>query len=444
MATLSETGVAPSASPEAALVEILSRLECRRLANGLTVCRVFNRQAPLVTTSLWYRAGARHEPDGLWGAAHFLEHMMFKGTRRYGPGVVDRLTQAAGGDNNAFTSHDATSYTFSFASDRWHSALDFEADRMESLLLDEREVDSERAVIEEEISMYEDDPWDSLELELQSRFYGDHPYGRPVLGTRESLASIDSNRLRSFHRRCYRPGNAVLVVAGDVGEGVYDEVEARFGALDGGAPAGVDDAEGETPPRRGFERFERRSGETSRLLVGLPAPSASHPDYAPLCLAVTVLGRGRASRLHRTLVDEGRLCAAISADVNEMVGSGMTVIAAEAAPGADRARVEAEVWRELETLTVSPIASSDLERARRLLLSDWVFGLERIGQQAVLAGSAVALFGEDHPRRFLDAVRLADADSVVAAARRYLDRQAGAVAGWSLGENGHNGGSEPS
>ena len=107
-----------------------------RLANGLTVCLLTNRQAPVVTTALWYRAGSRDEPAGQGGVAHFLEHLMFKGSRRYGAGEIDRLTQALGGANNAFTSHDATAYHFNFARDRWHEVLAIEADRMAGLTFD--------------------------------------------------------------------------------------------------------------------------------------------------------------------------------------------------------------------------------------------------------------------------------------------------------------------
>ena len=142
----------PSAPEVSALVaEPFSSLPgCRRLSrlgNGLTVCLLENRQAPVVTTALAYRAGTRDETPGHGGTAHFLEHMMFKGSARFGPGEIDRRTQALGGSNNAFTSHDSTTYYFSFAADRWTEALAIEADRMASLTLDPRQVASERQVI---------------------------------------------------------------------------------------------------------------------------------------------------------------------------------------------------------------------------------------------------------------------------------------------------------
>ena len=127
--------------------------------------------------------GGRDESPGASGAAHFLEHMMFKGSARFGPGEIDRRTQALGGINNAFTSHDATAYYFAFASDRWHEALAIERDRLTALTLDPAEIASERQVILEELAMYRDEPWDALELAVQAELFATHPYGVPVLGS---------------------------------------------------------------------------------------------------------------------------------------------------------------------------------------------------------------------------------------------------------------------
>ncbi|RMH16387.1 MAG: insulinase family protein, partial [Acidobacteria bacterium] len=212
----------------AALPAVLPPARVERLANGLTLCLVENRQAPLVTSALVYRAGSRDDPPGQGGMAHFLEHMMFKGSRRFAVGEIDRLTRLLGGTNNAFTGHDATLYYFSFAADRWHAALEIEADRMSALALDGGEVDSERRVIRHEIAMYQDEPWDALELEVSRARFPDHPYGRPVLGTAGELARIDGPALAAFHRRYYRPDNAVLVLAGDLDDGAFDAAARAF------------------------------------------------------------------------------------------------------------------------------------------------------------------------------------------------------------------------
>lgn len=425
---------------EAAVAEAVSALpgtpRLERLANGLIVCLVENRQAPIVTAALFYRAGTRDEPAGHGGVAHFLEHMMFKGSARYGPGEIDRRTQALGGVNNAFTSHDATGYYFNFAADRWTEALAIEADRMSGLTLDPEQVASERQVILEEIAMYDSEPWDALEIEVQANLFPSHPYGRPVLGTREELMATGREDLAGFHGSFYRPDNAILVLAGDLGPGALDEVERFLGAL----PPGEHRARPRQPsaapvPPSSLVRVERRKGEVARLLLTVPAPPGSHPDHPALKLLVTVLAGGRASRLHRSLVDEGQLCAWVSADLTESLDASQVTIAAEVVPGVEPARVEAEVLQLLQEAVSAPPAAEELERARQIATADWVFGHERVHQQALSAGLALAVFDLDHLDRHLRLLLETDAGRVQEVASRYLRPERGdlrGVLGWSL------------
>jgi hypothetical protein len=177
-----------ASSPELRPAALPGEIERARLDNGLEVCLLRNAQAPIVSTALLYRVGARDEREGETGIAHFLEHMMFKGSERYAAGEVDRRTQDLGGNNNAFTSHDVTAYWFSFAADRWHEALAIESDRLRGLRLETSQVDAERQVILEEIAMYRDDPWDALEMEVLAMLFGEHAYGRQVLANRSRVA----------------------------------------------------------------------------------------------------------------------------------------------------------------------------------------------------------------------------------------------------------------
>ena len=401
----------------------------RRLDNGLTLCVVKNRRVPVVATTIIYRAGTRDEAPGLGGVAHFLEHMMFKGSEHFGPGEIDHLTRALGGSNNAFTSHDSTAYYFTFAADRWQRALDVEVDRMAGLTLDPAEVGSERQVIFEEIAMYEGEPWDALDRDVTAAYFAPHPYCRPVLGTRPELASVDAQVLRDFHRRFYRPANAVLVVAGDVDDSVDEVVEAAFSRFEGGPSERASAAPRE--PVDGLRRVERRQGEVARMLLTLPAPAASHPDHPALSLLVSVLGSGRSSRLHRALVDEGQLCVWVSTDLQETVDPGAVAIALEVLPGIEPARVEAEVLRQIDLLRRQGPTAEEVERAKRMITADWVFGHEKVFQQAFLAGSSLALFDLEHPWRTFERLLAAEAGPLTATADRYL-RPAAGVLGWSL------------
>ena len=404
-----------------------------RLGNGLTVCLLENQQAPIVTSALFLRAGTRDEPAGHGGVAHFLEHMMFKGGARYGPGEIDRRTQALGGSNNAFTGHDATAYYFNFASDRWTEGLEIEADRMSGLTLDPEQVASERQVILEELAMYASEPWDALEIEVQANLFRSHPYGRAVLGTREELLATGPADLRDFHRRFYRPDNAVLVVAGELAEGPDGALRAIERTL-GSLPAGAD-ARPLVPdvlPLPALERIERRKGEVPRLLLALPGPSARHPDHAPLRLLLTLLGSGRSSRLHRALVDEGQLCVGVSSDLSDGPEAGQLGISAEVVPGIAPAAAEEELMRQLAMLRERAPDLEEVERARRIAFADWVFGHERVHQQALSAAHALTFHDLGHIERHLAEMLATGPERLQELAVRYLDPERGGILGWSL------------
>ncbi len=412
---------------------VLSRPRIRRLDNGLTLCVIDNRRVPVAATAMIYRAGTRDESPGQGGVAHFLEHMMFKGSEHFGAGEIDRLTLALGGSNNAFTSHDSTLYYFTFAADRWQRALEIEVDRMSGLVLDPAEVASERQVVLEEIAMYESAPWDALDRAVTSAFFAPHAYGRPVLGSRDELETIDAAVLRDFHRRFYRPSNAVLVVAGDVGDSVDEVVDGAFADLDDTPPAPAPEIV--AAPRAGgteLRRLVRHQGEVARMLLTFPAPAATHADHAALMLLVSILGNGRSSRLHRALVDEGQLCVWVSADLHETVDPGAVTVALEVVPGVEPARVEAEILRQIDLLRAKGPDDAEVARAKRIIEADWVFAHEKVFQQAFLVGSALTLFDLEHPWRYLELLLAGEAADLADTAERYLRPAAGGVLGWSL------------
>lgn len=412
----------------------LEGVSSRRLDNGLNVVVSPDDRSPLVATAVAYRAGTRDEAEGLGGTAHFLEHLMFKGSSRYPAGEIDRLTQAAGGLNNAFTSHDSTLYYFTFAADRWRLALDIEADRMAGLLFDSEEVKAERQVIHEEISMYEAEPWDRLLQEMRAACFGAHPYGRPVLGTRAELDAIGARELEAFHRRFYRPRQAVVVVVGDV------EVEQAHAAVAEAFDLPADLPAGSVSPRPdpgpvtwNAGRLERRQGELARLEIALPAPAVDDDGHAPLRLLCGVLSLGRSSRLHRRLVDDEQLALWVHADVQETLDPGMLSITTELVPGADPARVEAEIFAALEGLRAAPPEPDELKRVRQVMLSDWLFGHERLDQRAFLLGGAATLADLDLPARSLTRLLAVRRDELLAMAQRHFAPEKAAV-GWSWPE----------
>ncbi|MGB5161961.1 MAG: pitrilysin family protein [Thermoanaerobaculia bacterium] len=408
-------------------------IRSEQLSNGLQVYLVERRQAPVVATALCYRAGTLDEPPAREGVAHFLEHMMFRGSSEFGEGEIDRLTQALGGSNNADTSHDCTTYYFSFARDRWTTALEIEADRMAGLLFEPAVVEAERAIILEEVKMHQDDPWDALEEQVMAALYGHHAYGRPVLGTVDSLKCVDRMALAEFHSRCYRPENAVLAIAGDVGPEAFEEVERFFAEASGG----------ERPRSRSLgkmgpssaQRVERHQGEVARLLCAVRAPALGEPEYPAMRLVVAILGTGRASRLNRSLVEEARSCAFVSVEMTETLVAGALLIAAELIPGWRPPKVERMLLNELERVADGFFEEDELARAKSLLIADWVFGHEQAQEMALTIATAGALMDPELPARHLEKIQSCSLLEVQEAAAQYLGAASPKVVGWSLPPN---------
>ena len=188
-----------------------------KLKNGMEVVVIPDHRAPVVTHMVWYRVGAADEQRGVSGIAHFLEHLMFKGTKKIAPGEFSKIIARNGGEDNAFTGHDATSYFQRVAKDRLLLVMEMEADRMVNLRLLEKDVVTERKVIlEERRSRVENDPSNILGEQMTAALYQSHPYGVPILGWEHEMRVLNLKSATDFYKRYYAPNNAILIVAGDV------------------------------------------------------------------------------------------------------------------------------------------------------------------------------------------------------------------------------------
>lgn len=345
-------------------------IEEHRLRNGLRLLIGERRVDPVVAVMLFYGVGARNETEREAGVAHLLEHMMFKGTRRYGKGEVDRVTTLLGGQNNAFTGNDHTAYWFEFASDRWETALEIEADRMCGLLLDPDELEAERAVVLDELAGGEDDPWRVLGRLVEEALFPRHPYGRPVIGFEDTLRGLGPGEVRDFYERFYHPGNATLVVCGDVEpRRVLAAARRHFGKLQRGLDRDAADcarAPLVEPP--GERRVETCWDDPAkRLIMAWPTTAVGTPaDYA-LDIVTTVLTSGRTSRLQRRLVREEGLATSVSASNDTRVEGGAFWLFAECAQGVDPASLEAAIDEELARLATDLLPAAERRRALAVL-----------------------------------------------------------------------------
>src|SRR5881296_3298131 len=213
------------------------RVFAATLENGLRVLLQEDHRSPIVSFQMWYRVGSRNEARGATGIAHFLEHMMFKSTPTHGQGQFARLVEQNGGQDNAFTSQDVTSYYVNIAADRIDLVIDLESDRMQNLKLDAKDIASEReVVIEERRTRTEDDPGGFLGEEVGSIAFRSHPYGAPIIGWMEDIARITPEEIRAFYKTYYMPNNALVVAAGDFkAHDLLEKIKARYGGLPRGA-----------------------------------------------------------------------------------------------------------------------------------------------------------------------------------------------------------------
>src|SRR5215471_295122 len=224
------------------------------LSNGLTVITKEMHDKPVVATMIWYRVGSRNEELGQTGKSHFLEHMLFKGTDRYKRGDIDLITLKNGGSNNAFTWLDFTAYYFTFASDRWQAALEIESNRMRHTSFAEEEFQPEKKVVEEELHIGLDGPWEPLENEVYATAFRQHPYHWPTVGWIEDLERAMAAEMKAYYDKWYHPRNATLVIVGDIDT---EQVVTRIQELFGRIPAGPDVKPQQIvePPQRGEKRL---------------------------------------------------------------------------------------------------------------------------------------------------------------------------------------------
>ncbi|MFT5731443.1 MAG: zinc protease [Planctomycetota bacterium] len=360
-----------------------------RLSNGMKVLVAERHLDPVVAVMVWYGVGARHERPEEAGISHFLEHMMFKGTETRGKGAIDLETTVLGGSNNAFTTPDHTAYWFEFASDRWEKALDLEADRMQSLSLDPEEFASEKQVVLEELSMGLDDPWRALSEKVSAALFGRHPYGQPVIGYRDTLDPMTPEDMRAHYDRFYRPGNATLVIAGDVDpKRAVEAAEERFGKI-ADPELGPGDAR-RTPPEpdySGVMRIETTwDDQASRMIMVWPGGVFGSDDDFVFDVVVTILTSGKLARLYRRAVVNEGLATSVSANNDARKAAGGFWIYSEAVQGVLPATLEAAIDEEVARLRTELVTEDELTRAKKLLDASDAFESETITDVAETLG----------------------------------------------------------
>ena len=365
-------------------VPAAERVVAATLDNGLRVLLLEDHRSPIVSFQVWYRVGSRDEQRGATGIAHFLEHMMFKGTPTRGPKQFARLVEENGGQDNAFTSQDVTSYFVDIAADKLDLVIELEADRMQNLLLDPKEIASEReVVIEERRTRTEDDPGGFLGEEVNSIAFKAHPYGYPIIGWMEDIKRITPAEIRAFYKTYYVPNNALVVAVGAFeAPAVLGKIRRSFGRIPRGkTPPPMLAVE---PPQNGERRVTvRKEAELPIVYLGWHVPNQRSNDAPALEVLSTILSGGRASRLYRDLVYQRQLALEAGGDYSYFsIDPNLFWFWATPMPGQMSETLETELSKHMERLKTEPVTDEELARAKNQIESAFVFQDDSVHRRA--------------------------------------------------------------
>ena len=352
-----------------------------KLDNGMQVVVVPDTRAPVVTHMVWYRVGAADEPPGVSGIAHFLEHLMFKSTDKIPMGEFSKIVSRLGGQDNAFTGHDATAYFQRVSKDRLATVMGMEADRMVNLKLTEKEVLTERNVIlEERRSRIENSPSAILDEQMNAALYLSHPYKIPVIGWEHEMAKLSPSDAMTFYKRFYAPNNAILVVSGDVTpQEVKTMAEATYGKVPANAAVGATRSRPLDPPQRAARRVrleDPRAGKTSiSRYYQVPSYVTAKPGQAEaLDLMMKILAQGSTSRIYKRLVIEKKMSPSASGHYSGgALDYGSMAIQAVVGEGQTVETVEAEMDAVIAELRDKGVTGAELERAKNGYIADYVY-----------------------------------------------------------------------
>jgi zinc protease len=368
------------------------------LDNGLRVILREVRERPLVGVWMWYRVGGRNELPGTTGVSHWVEHMLFKGGKRFGKGEITKEISRRGGALNAFTWIDCTAYFETLPADEIDLALAIESDRIYDTRIEPDEAEAERTVVISEREGSENYPEFWLREEVQSVAWREHPYRLGVIGPKSDLRAMTRENLYDHYKRYYMTNNATLVMVGDFSTPeLLDKIHAEFDKHPAGpTPPSL---QIEEQPQTGERRvIVQRPGPTHYVMLAYHAPEASHVDAAPMVVLSSVLGGasspiawggarglGRSSRLYRALID-GEIASSVSASFELTLDPYLFAFDATLRSGVEPARAEQAIVHEIERIQREGVPPDELARTKRQLHAQVVYSLEGVTNQGFALG----------------------------------------------------------
>ncbi len=402
-----------------------------KLDNGLEVVVIPDHRTPVVTHMIWYKVGSADETPGKSGLAHFLEHLMFKGTAANPAGRFSKMVAEVGGQENAFTSSDFTGYYQRVAKEHLKMLMEFEADRMTGLVLSEDEVKPELKVVLEEFNQrVANNPVARLGEQIEAAQYLNHPYGRPVIGWRPEIEALTRDDALAFYRRFYTPNNAVVVVAGDVSaEEVRKLAEETYGKVKPRAEIGPRRRPQEPPqvaPRQVTLADPRVTQPSLQRTYLVPSDHTAKPGEAEALTVLThILGTGTNSRLYQALVMERGIAVSIGAWYqSSALDSNRLGFYGTPKAGVTLQQLEDAIDEQIDAVVQKGVSTEELERAKNRLIADAIYANDNQATLARWYGSALTTGSTvERVKSWPDRMRAVTREAVNEAARQWLDRR---------------------
>jgi zinc protease len=397
-------------------------IKVHRLDNGLKILLLEDHNIPNVALYTFFRVGSRNERPGITGVSHFIEHMMFNGTKKIGPGEFDRTMEFSGGANNAYTGEDMTGYTDWFPAAALESMIEMEADRMQGLVFEPQVLESERGVVASERRMGVENNNDAILSEnVRATAIMAHSYHWDVIGWMSDIQGWKRDDVMNYYRTFYSPNNAVLVVVGDFdGAKALELIKKYYSAIPvGPPPPAVTTVE---PPQMGPKQvIVRKEAQAPSFYMVYHAPNCQSPDFYPLSILEKALLSGESSRLYRRLVREEQLAINVFGGISESIDPMLFMFYVKPRPGADLNKIEAVIEEELTKIKTDGITEKEYQKALNMIRSEFYFGLQTIsgkadglGQSEVLYGSYEKLFTQ------MDSYAAVKREKIQEAAKKYL------------------------
>ncbi len=365
------------------------------LENGMKFLVLEDHSIPNANMYLFWKVGSRNEVPGITGLSHFFEHMMFNGAKKYGPKMFDRVMEANGGANNAYTSEDVTVYTDFFPSGAMEIIFELEADRIGNLALDDKMVESERGVVlSERITYMNNSNWMLLSEQVKSVAFMAHPYRWEVIGYESDIKAWTKDDLQDYFDTYYAPNNALVVMVGNITvDGVKALAEKYFGPIPANTPPPpVRTVE---PEQLGEKRLTVKKDVSSpNLMIVWHIPQAKSEDYYPLELFHTILSQGKSSRLYSALVDEKQLATEVSAYMPAAFDPNLYYVYAVCAKDVHETDLEPAIYEEIDDLITNGVSEHELQKAKNRKVVEFYREMETINGKANTIGTYELFFGD--------------------------------------------------